>query len=298
MYKLSKEQIENAPDYIPVVGYEGLYEVGKDGSVWSLDYRRTGQRKELKATPLNKYGHLQVKLCKDGEQKTYPVHQLVLDVYLPKPSPELVVMHLDSDPTNNLLGNLAWGTYKENNNDPHLIALVSTPVLCIETGVVYPSTTEASRQTGINDSCISKCINGKGKTAGGYHWLKVDDPRAIALLSKTVLCVEMGVQYPSVHEASQQTGVHPTYIYKCINGKQKTAGRFHWLKVDDPRAIALQTNHPATSTSVLCEETGVVFPSLHEAERQTGVDLGYIRKCLNGKQKTAGGYHWRKVKEC
>lgn len=36
MIKLSKEQIENAPDFMPVVGYEGLYEVGKDGSVWRL----------------------------------------------------------------------------------------------------------------------------------------------------------------------------------------------------------------------------------------------------------------------
>lgn len=45
MYKLSEQEIEKAPNFMPVVGYEGLYEVGKDGSVWSLNYLRTGQRK-------------------------------------------------------------------------------------------------------------------------------------------------------------------------------------------------------------------------------------------------------------
>lgn len=39
---LSEQEIKNAPDYMPVVGYEGLYEVGKDGSVWSLNYLHTG----------------------------------------------------------------------------------------------------------------------------------------------------------------------------------------------------------------------------------------------------------------
>lgn len=179
MIELTQEEIENAADFLPVVGYEGKYEVGKDGSVWSLNYRHTGRRKQLVPTPFNKYGHLSVKLCKDGKQKTQPVHQLVLSAYLPKPSPELVVMHKDSKPANNHLENLKWGSRLENNNDPHCKALLtnhpdkSTPVLCVETGVVYPSTREAERQTGVSQTSISKCINGKYKSAGGFHWQKV-----------------------------------------------------------------------------------------------------------------------------
>ena len=185
MYKLSKEEIENAPDYTPVVGYEGLYEVGKDGSVWSLNYRQTGQRRQLRPTTLNQYGHLRVSLFKDGKLKTHPVHQLVLNAYLPKPSPELVVMHLNSKPTDNRIENLAWGSYAENNNDAHFKALQSlvhtnhpaksTPVVCIETGEQYPSVHEASRQTGIKQPSISACLNGRRKTAGGYHWRKVTE---------------------------------------------------------------------------------------------------------------------------
>lgn len=175
MIKLSEQEIENAPDFMPVVGYEGLYEVGKDGSVWSLNYNRTGQRKQMVPVPFTVYGHLGVRLSKDGKQKTHPVHQLVLKAYLPKPSPELVVMHINSEPADNCIDNLAWGTNKENQNDPHFRALLSKPVLCVETGEVYPSMTEASRQTCVDDSCISKCLNGKRKTAGGFHWRKVKD---------------------------------------------------------------------------------------------------------------------------
>ena len=188
MYKLSKKQIENAPDFMPVVGYEGLYEVGKDGSVWSMNYRHTGERKQLRPAPCDKYGHLKVGLWKDGKMNARLVHQLVLNAYLPKPSPELVVMHLDSEPTNNRLENLVYGTCKENNNDEHRKVLVSealtnhpdlsTPVLCIETGVMYPSVHEASRQTGIKQPSISACLNGRCKTAGGYHWEFLTDVKS------------------------------------------------------------------------------------------------------------------------
>ena len=184
MIKLSEEQIENAPDFMPVVGYEGRYEVGKDGSVWSLNYHLTGQRKQLRLAS-NKYGYLFVGLCKDGKMKNYKVHRLILDAYIPKPSAGLEVMHLDSNPANNYIGNLAWGSHKENMNDPHRKALqslvqtnhpnLSIPVVCVETGEQYPSVKEAERQTGIGNSSISKCLNGKHKTAGGYHWRNVKE---------------------------------------------------------------------------------------------------------------------------
>lgn len=181
MIKLSEKEIENAPDFLPIDGFEGLYEVGKDGSVWSLNYHRTGQRKQLKPTSSHKMGYLRVVLCKDGKVKTYHVHQLVLNAYLPKQSSELEVLHLNSKPANNRLENLAWGTHEENMNDPHIIALLtnhpakSIHVMCIETDVVYLSVCEASRQTGIGQSSISKCCNGKYKTAGGYHWQKIKE---------------------------------------------------------------------------------------------------------------------------
>ena len=48
---------------------------------------------------------------------------------------------------------------------------------------------------------------------------------------------------------------------------------------------------------VRCVETGIIYPSIREANRQTNISFSQISGCCNGKQKTAGGYHWEYVKE-
>ena len=52
----------------------------------------------------------------------------------------------------------------------YLKARASEPIKCIETGIIYTSACEASRHLGIIRNNISSCCNGKGQTAGGYHW--------------------------------------------------------------------------------------------------------------------------------
>lgn len=51
-----------------------------------------------------------------------------------------------------------------------LASPLQKPVICLETGIIYRSAAEASRQCGI--SHISDCCRNapKRKTAGGYHW--------------------------------------------------------------------------------------------------------------------------------
>lgn len=44
------------------------------------------------------------------------------------------------------------------------------PVICIDTGVEYPSIKEASKITGINSDSISSVCRGKRKTAGKMQW--------------------------------------------------------------------------------------------------------------------------------
>lgn len=44
--------------------------------------------------------------------------------------------------------------------------------------------------------------------------------------------------------------------------------------------------------SVLCIETGTIYESACDAGRNTGIISDSINKCCNGKQHTAGGYHW------
>ena len=50
------------------------------------------------------------------------------------------------------------------------VTTVNKEVVCIDTGEVFSSIRQASRATGIDFSNISKCCNGKLKSAGGKHW--------------------------------------------------------------------------------------------------------------------------------
>jgi group I intron endonuclease len=53
----------------------------------------------------------------------------------------------------------------------------SKKVLCVETGEVYKSISEAGRQLGISSKAISNVCRGKAKTSGGYHWEYAEEPR-------------------------------------------------------------------------------------------------------------------------
>ena len=46
------------------------------------------------------------------------------------------------------------------------------------------------------------------------------------------------------------------------------------------------------SKPVRCLETGVIYPSVNEAERQTGVNKSNISFCCRGRCQTAGGLHF------
>lgn len=47
---------------------------------------------------------------------------------------------------------------------------ISKQVLCVETGIIYPSAAEAGRVLGICRGHIAACRLGVRKTCGGYHW--------------------------------------------------------------------------------------------------------------------------------
>lgn len=58
-------------------------------------------------------------------------------------------------------------------------------------------------------------------------------------------------------------------------------------------ATRKENNDNGVSKQVICEETGKVYVSAMEAERQTGVTQSHISQCCNRKRKTSGGFHWR-----
>lgn len=95
-----------------VIGYEGYYQVSNHGNVRHI-YNGI-----LKLTQRNKSaGYLCVHLSVRGQSKVMAVHRLVAEAFIGSQPIDHEVRHLDGNPQNNYLGNIVWGTKKENRKD-------------------------------------------------------------------------------------------------------------------------------------------------------------------------------------
>lgn len=101
--------------WVPVRGYEGLYEVSDLGRVRSLP--RPGTRGVVLRPDVGGPGYPAVRLFRQGKKTHLNVHSLVAVAFLgPRPAGG-ECRHLNGDQTDNRLVNLQWGTSAENSQD-------------------------------------------------------------------------------------------------------------------------------------------------------------------------------------
>lgn len=100
--------------WLPVVGYEGLYEASDLGRVRSL--HRAGVPYVLKPG-ISGGRYPTVSLWHLGKGRTYCVHALVARAFIGPPPAGHEVRHMDGAFNNSRLDNLVYGTQGENNED-------------------------------------------------------------------------------------------------------------------------------------------------------------------------------------
>lgn len=98
-----------------IKGYEGLYQVSDLGRIKSL-IRKNERILKPYSNPETKY--LSVNLHKNKRSKTYTIHHLVAEAFIPNPKNLPQVGHKDETRINNCATNLYWTTNKENSNTP------------------------------------------------------------------------------------------------------------------------------------------------------------------------------------
>ena len=102
--------------FMPVVGYEGTYEVSAQGTIRSIDrsfpakdgivYTRKGR--VLKSSPNKQVEYQQVSLWAQNQGTSHYVHRLVAIAHLDNPCNLPEVNHKDGNRQNNNKGNLEW----------------------------------------------------------------------------------------------------------------------------------------------------------------------------------------------
>lgn len=103
---------ETTPEHwLPVVGYEGLYEVSDLGRIYSIP--RPGVRGGM-LRPTSRNAYLCVGLSRAGSRTTPAIHVLVARAFLgPRPDGQYVC-HGPAGPRDNSVANLSYGTPAKN----------------------------------------------------------------------------------------------------------------------------------------------------------------------------------------
>ena len=161
-----------------IAGFNNQYQINTEGQI-------ENSKDKILSQSISNSGYDRVHLCKDGKAKWYAVHKLVAQTFIPNPLHLPEVNHKDENKLNNNVDNLEWCNSKYNTNYGARNKRISETktnntyntkqVLCVETGVIYPSIMEAQRQTEIFNTAIGKVCKGERKTAGHYHWVYINN---------------------------------------------------------------------------------------------------------------------------
>ena len=185
---MSKEEV-----WKPIKGFEGLYEVSNLGNIKSFPRKYTIKKEKILSSCIMNNGYLCVALSKNHKGKTYLIHRLVAETFIPNPNNYSCINHKDGNKLNNKIDNLEWCSYSYNSKEAYRIGLKKSVwkgkfdkensnskkinQYDLEGNLIkkWNSTMEIERQLGINHSNISACCKGRYKKSNGYIWRYINE---------------------------------------------------------------------------------------------------------------------------
>lgn len=156
-----------------VEGYEGRYEVSSHGNVRSLNYKRTGQIRNLAPT-VSGTGYLAVNLRDGLTSQTKTVHRLVARAFVEGYEPQKDVNHKNGVKIDNHYQNLEWLTRAQNLSHARNILgnQKDRPIVLtdLHTGrsSVFPTRASACATLGLDGRGLRKVLKGELRKTGGY----------------------------------------------------------------------------------------------------------------------------------
>lgn len=193
--------------WLPIKGYEGLYEVSCMGAVRSISREviARGGKKRITSTriirpTIDKLGYCRLGLHRQGKVVLKLVHRIVASAFIPNPDEKPQVNHRDGNPSNNKVSNLEWVTSAENVR--HSFDVLSRKPTIIK-GVDH----YLFGRTGKDHPAYGK--KGRNHIKGETHFA-----------SKKVLCESTGVEYISIKAAADAIGASASCVSNVLLGKR------------------------------------------------------------------------------
>ena len=178
-----------------IPGFEKYYLVSNTGKIYSI-------RSERLLKQWKKLGYMRVNLSVNGRRESWVVHRLVALAFIPNPEQKPTVNHINEIKDDNRVENLEWATTFEQN--------------------IYGTRLKRARQhTDYKARKIDYSIVASKhdyRSMGGKFSKPVSQFNGSKLI-KT---------YPSLHQASKESGVSISHICACLKGRYKTGGGWIW----------------------------------------------------------------------
>lgn len=246
-----------------VPGYDD-YEASEDGQIRKISTQRIVKQSQNK---VNHYMYASLSWRdEDGalKRKNCLVHRIIATTFLPNPDGLPQVNHKDSNRVNNNISNLEWINVSDN---------------------LKHSFRDGRR--------FEACSRNASKNFKEWHE-KTKKP----IIQKT-LDGDIVEIFSSVREAANKTKITYTNIGFAANGKRLTAGGYKWEFVDNKNQEPLVRKDKCVKVEQLSLDGNLIniFNSIVDAAKATGCSERGISAVINGRNKTSGGFKWRRVSQ-
>lgn len=165
--------------WMPIKGYEGIYEVSNMGRIKTLERVYYGGvvpvkiKTRLRKQTYTQKGYLSLILSKDKANKTCVVHRIVASHFIPNNENKPQVNHRNGVKDDNRVENLEWCTNQENcyhawnvlERDVRVqpkgaLSPSSKKIICDTFGISFDSIKEACEALDVNNTRVSEVCKG------------------------------------------------------------------------------------------------------------------------------------------